>query len=149
MIYHLGGNRKIAPFVFRLLPVEIDCASSRHSKFKSTFYAGGVHLLIAQNHLSVMILCNYLPGGLKIPSNFTKISVPQSTWAIFDVPGVELQSVWKRIWSEWFPTSEFEAIDGVQFEIYYGLANHKNGFVKKSEMLIQKSKVMTAFERTE
>ena len=36
--------------------------------------------------------------------------------------------MWKRIWTEWFPTSEFEVIEGVQFEMYYGLAKHKNGF---------------------
>ena len=74
------------------------------------------------------MLCNYLPKGLLIPSKFTTLSVPTSTWAIFDVPGCEMQSMRKRIWSEWFPTSEFEAIEGNQFEMYYGLAQHKNGF---------------------
>ena len=74
------------------------------------------------------MLCNYLPKGLSIPSRFTTIFVPSSTWAIFDVPEWEMQSMWKRIWSEWFPTSEFEAIEGIQFEMYYGLAKHKNGF---------------------
>jgi AraC family transcriptional regulator len=74
------------------------------------------------------MLCNYLPRGLSIPARFTTISVPATTWAIFDVPGCEMQSFWKRIWSEWFPTSEFEATEGIQFEMYYGLANHKNGF---------------------
>jgi AraC family transcriptional regulator len=74
------------------------------------------------------MLCNYLPKGLSVPTRFTTLSVPGSTWAIFDVPGCEMQSMWKRIWSEWFPTSEFEAIEGVQFEMYYGLAKHQNGF---------------------
>ncbi len=74
------------------------------------------------------MLCNYLPKGLSIPSKFTVLSVPSSTWAIFDVPECEMQSAWKRIWTEWFPTSEFETIEGVQFEMYYGLAKHKNGF---------------------
>lgn len=74
------------------------------------------------------MLCNYLPKGLSIPSRFTTLSVPPSTWAIFDVPESEMQSMWKRIFSEWFPTSEYEAIEGIQFEMYYGLAKHKNGF---------------------
>lgn len=74
------------------------------------------------------MLCNYLPKGLSIPSKFTVLSIPSSTWAIFDVPECEMQSAWKRIWTEWFPTSEFETIEGVQFEMYYGLAKHKNGF---------------------
>ena len=74
------------------------------------------------------LLCNYLPKGLSVPSRFTTLSVPSSTWVIFDVPECEMQCMWKRIWSEWFPTSEFEAIEGIQFEMYYGLAKHKNGF---------------------
>lgn len=74
------------------------------------------------------MLCNFLPKGLSIPSNFTTLSAPSSTWAIFDVPNCDMQSMWKRIWTEWFPTSEFEAAEGVQFEMYYGLANHQNGF---------------------
>ena len=74
------------------------------------------------------MLCNYLPKGLSIPARFTTLSVPATTWTIFDVPGCEMQSFWKRIWTEWFPTSEFEAMEGIQFEMYYGLANHKNGF---------------------
>ncbi|ACL76998.1 AraC family transcriptional regulator [Ruminiclostridium cellulolyticum] len=74
------------------------------------------------------MLCNYLPKDLSIPSRFTTLVVPPSTWAIFDVPECETQSIWKRIFTEWFPTSEFEAIEGIQFEMYYGLAKHKNGF---------------------
>lgn len=74
------------------------------------------------------MLCNFLPKGLSIPPRFTKLSVPASTWVIFDAPEFEMQSIWKRIFSEWFPTSEFEAIEGVQFEMYYGLARHQNGF---------------------
>lgn len=74
------------------------------------------------------MLCNYLPKGLSLPEGFTTLLVPATTWAIFDVPRFEMPSVWKRIWSEWFPTSEFEAVEGIQFEMYYGLANHKNGF---------------------
>jgi AraC family transcriptional regulator len=74
------------------------------------------------------MICNYLPKGLSVPSNFTKLSVPSSTWVIFDVPECKMQSTWKRIWSEWFPTSEFESIKGIQFEMYYGLAKHNNVF---------------------
>lgn len=74
------------------------------------------------------MLCNYLPKGLSIPAGFTTLSVPSTTWAIFNVPEGEIPSIWKRIFTEWFPTSEFEAIEGIQFEMYYGLATHKNGF---------------------
>ena len=39
-----------------------------------------------------------------------------------------MQPMWKRIWQEWFPTSGYEAVEGVFFEMYYGLARHENGF---------------------
>lgn len=74
------------------------------------------------------MLCNYLPKGLSIPTNFTTLSVLSSTWVVFDVPEFDMQSMWRRIFSEWFPTSEYEAIEGVQFEMYYRLAKHDNGF---------------------
>ena len=88
------------------------------------------------------MLCNYLPKGLNIPSDFTIFSVPACTWAIFDVPGCEMQNMWKRIWGEWFPGSGYEAEKGIQFEMYYGLARHQNGFgeiwipVKKKTAII-------------
>lgn len=74
------------------------------------------------------MLCNYLPPDLKVPAEFTKLSVPSHMWVIFDVPNGEMQTLWKRIFTEWFPTSEYEAVEGIQFEMYYGLAKHQNGF---------------------
>lgn len=74
------------------------------------------------------MLCQYLPEGLSLPSRFSILEVPVATWAIFDVPGVDMQSVWRRIWSEWFPSSEYETAEGPQFEMYYGLARHQNEF---------------------
>lgn len=34
----------------------------------------------------------------------------------------------ERVWTEWFPTSGYEEIAGISFEMYYGLASHENGF---------------------
>lgn len=74
------------------------------------------------------MLCQYLPEGLTLPSRFSTLDVPAATWAIFDAPGCEVQGVWRRIWSEWFPSSEYETAEGPQFEMYYGLGKHQNGF---------------------
>lgn len=74
------------------------------------------------------MLCNYLPKGITVPEKFTLLNVPASTWIVFDVPECEMQAMWRRIWSEWFPTSGYESVEGVQFEMYYGLASHQNGF---------------------
>lgn len=74
------------------------------------------------------MICEFLPKGLEIPDKFTVLEVPATTWAVFDVPDCEMQAMWKRIWTEWFPTSGYEEIKGVSFEMYYGLASHENVF---------------------
>lgn len=74
------------------------------------------------------MLCQFLPKGLAVPSKFTVLDVPAATWAVFDVPDCEMQAMWRRIWTEWFPASGYESVKGVQFEMYYGLASHGNVF---------------------
>ena len=68
----------------------------------------------------------YLPKGLKVPDKFTKLSVPALTWAVFPAPNPDIQALWRRIWSEWFPTSGYEQVEGPQFEMYYGMAKHEH-----------------------
>ncbi|MBA2872299.1 AraC family transcriptional regulator [Anoxybacillus calidus] len=49
------------------------------------------------------------------PAEFTQLEVPASTWAVFETIGPfpdTLQDVWGRIYSEWFPTSNYEQIEG-------------------------------------
>lgn len=49
------------------------------------------------------------------PDHFTELEVPASTWAVFEAIGPfpdTLQNVWGRIYSEWFPSSNYEAIKG-------------------------------------
>ena len=73
------------------------------------------------------MLCNYLPKGITVPEKFTVLDVPAATWAVFDVPDCDMQPMWKRIYPEWFPTSNYEQAEGVSFEMYYGLGRHENG----------------------
>jgi AraC family transcriptional regulator len=49
------------------------------------------------------------------PDNLTKLEVPASTWAVFEAIGPfpdTLQNVWGRIYSEWFPSSNYEQKEG-------------------------------------
>lgn len=49
------------------------------------------------------------------PENFSKLEVSASTWAVFEAIGPfpdTVQDVWGRIYSEWFPTSNYEQIEG-------------------------------------
>ncbi len=73
------------------------------------------------------MICYNLPKGLSIPDRFTTLTVPAMTWAIFTESKCEMQKLWKRIYSEWFPTSEFEQVEGPGFEMYYGMARHAFG----------------------
>ena len=69
-----------------------------------------------------------MPQGLQVPEKFTILEVPAMTWAVIDVPDCHTQDMWRRVWSEWFPASGYEAVPGPQFEMYYGLAEHGNVF---------------------
>ena len=79
-------------------------------------------------HTFKYMLCQFLPKDISIPEKFTVLDVPAATWAVFDVPDGEMQAMWRRIWTEWFPASGYESVEGVQFEMYYGLASHENVF---------------------
>lgn len=49
------------------------------------------------------------------PDNLTQLDVSASTWAVFEAIGPfpdTLQNVWGRIYSEWFPSSNYESIEG-------------------------------------
>ncbi len=49
------------------------------------------------------------------PDSFNSLEVPASTWAVFEAVGPfpdTLQNIWGRIYSEWFPSSNFQATEG-------------------------------------
>ncbi len=49
------------------------------------------------------------------PEQFAQLEVAASTWAIFEAVGPfpeTLQNVWGRIYSEWFPSSNYELAEG-------------------------------------
>jgi AraC family transcriptional regulator len=62
----------------------------------------------------------------KIPEEFVRLEVPAFTWAVFptekhtiEQTAEKVQDIWKRIYSEWFATSDYEHADGPEFEMYY------------------------------
>ena len=59
-------------------------------------------------------------GGEK--DNFEVMTIPAAKWAIFECIGPmpdAIQKVWKRIFSEWLPATEFEMASLPQIEMYY------------------------------
>ena len=48
--------------------------------------------------------------------------IPSNTWAIFEIKGPmpnAIQDVWKRIYSEWFPSTGYEHTRGPELEVYF------------------------------
>ena len=59
------------------------------------------------------------------PNHLVQLEVPAGTWAVFEAVGPfpeTLQNVWGRIYSEWFPSSNYEQVEGP--EILWN--EHKN-----------------------
>lgn len=49
------------------------------------------------------------------PNNFIQLDVPALTWAVFESVGPfpeTLQDIWGRIYAEWFPSSNYEQVEG-------------------------------------
>ena len=49
------------------------------------------------------------------PDTLNRLEVPASTWAVFESVGPfpeTLQTIWGRIYSEWFPSSSYEQVHG-------------------------------------
>ena len=77
--------------------------------------------------MKYMIGCIQHPGAN--PSNYTVLSIPKRTWAVFSIvwgygeQGTKnIHDMWKRIYSEWFPSSGYEHAPDSDFdmELYYG-----------------------------
>ena len=55
------------------------------------------------------------------PAGMDSLEVPAATWAIFESVGPlpdAIQAVWKRIYTEWFPTSGYKQADAPDLEVY-------------------------------
>ncbi len=54
---------------------------------------------------------------------FEKLEIPASKWAVFEVHGAmphAMPKVWKQIFTEWFPSSEYEFAGTPELEVYPG-----------------------------
>lgn len=69
-----------------------------------------------------------LPEGQEVPQELDTLTVPDQTYAVFDSRdtfpddaemGLEILNVWRRIYSEWFPSAGFEQVEGPCMEKYY------------------------------
>lgn len=64
----------------------------------------------------------------------TTIEIPASTWAIFKCVGPmpqAIQSLWKQIFSEWFPATKYEHAGTADFEYYLDGDPNANDYISE------------------
>lgn len=74
---------------------------------------------------------------LECPEQLAKLDVPSRTWAVFEAIGPfpdTLQNVWGRIYSEWFPSANYELTTGP--EILWNESKDVSSQAFKSEIWI-------------
>ncbi|MFF2156993.1 effector binding domain-containing protein [Paenibacillus chitinolyticus] len=90
---------------------------------------GQVHAVL-YNHqgekFSYMI--GYFLPQSDLPGGFEKLQIPPQTYAIFSTglyPDGQsgIHELWRRIWGEWFPSSNYEFANGPEFEMTYDRGN--------------------------
>ena len=58
-----------------------------------------------------------LPNG-KSPKPFETLDIPAETWAVFDTTINDIQTCWKQIYEEWFPSTGYEHSGRPELEVY-------------------------------
>lgn len=66
------------------------------------------------------------------PKGMSSEIIPESTWAIFEVIGpvrTAMADAWKRIFTEWLPTSDYKHAEAIEIECFpYGGNKHTDNF---------------------
>ncbi len=101
-------------------------------QFWSDYFSNGMH----QQVCGMMGICLPVATGCKdfeygigceekyvqqIPEGFIAVDIPSYTWAVFKCVGAmpdAIQNMWKRIYSEWLPQSNYELLPGYDIEFY-------------------------------
>lgn len=79
--------------------------------------------------------------SLECPEPFSQLEVPAATWAVFEAVGPfpgTLQDIWGRIYSEWFPSSNYELVQGP--EILWNESSDTSSQAYRSEIWIPVAK---------
>jgi AraC family transcriptional regulator len=59
--------------------------------------------------------------GNEAPSRYERLEIPAATYAVFEVVGPmpqAIQSMWEKIYSEWFPSSSYQPSGSAEMEVY-------------------------------
>lgn len=91
---------------------------------------GQIHAVLynKQGEKSSYMIGYFLPQS-GLPEGFEKLQIPPQTYATFSTglyPDGQsgIHDLWKRIWGEWFPSSNYESANGPEFEMTYERGNN-------------------------
>lgn len=78
----------------------------------------------------------YIAGSTseKAPEGMDELIVPSGLWVVFQCVGAmpkAIQDVWKRIYTEWFPSSGYEHAGGAEMEWYSDGDPSDNGYISE------------------
>jgi len=82
----------------------------------------GIHYDFEENGRRKYMMGWEVPGK-DVPKEFKILEIPELTWAVFESKGkmpqnLAIEDVWRRIYSEWFPSSVYEQAEGPCMEKY-------------------------------
>lgn len=121
-------------------------------KFWSDYYSEGLNEIVC----GMLGICEQEKSGCKeyrygigcecsddedIPKGFEKLTIPEYTWAVFKCVGPmpdTIQNVWKKIYSEWLPQSEYELIPDYDIELYTDGDNKSKDYVSEIWIPVKK-----------
>ena len=121
--FRIVGIKKRVPIIFKGVNPEIasmwgNLDSETINKFKKLSNVEPMGLINASTNFSEGRMVDHYIGVATTkacPDNLTQLEVPALSWAVFEAIGPfpdTLQDVWGRIYSEWFPSSNYEQIEG-------------------------------------
>lgn len=148
--FHIVGIKKRVPIVFNGMNPEIvsmwkSLSGETISKLKELSDVEPIGLISASTNFSEGRmeekgeLDHYIGAATtkECPENMEQLAVPALSWAVFEAVGPfpqALQNVWGRIYSEWFPSSNYEQAEGP--EILWNEHKDVTSPVFKSEIWI-------------
>ncbi|MGG7165347.1 AraC family transcriptional regulator [Clostridium ihumii] len=126
-----GGNLKAIPEFWLEKLNNGECANL----VKSSGYPSTVNSLCQYRKMDGTIF-PYMLCVMKTPlsntAGYTVVDIPKSTWAIFvnEPHNIEdtskaIQDLIARVYTDWLPTSNYELVEGYEFEMYYSDFNGK------------------------
>ncbi|WP_342480157.1 GyrI-like domain-containing protein [Paenibacillus sp. FSL L8-0340] len=152
--FHIVGIKKRVPIIFEGVNPEISAMWQSLdlptlSKLKELSNVAPLGLISASTNFSEGRmeekgeLDHYIGVAttLGCPETFSVLEVPAMSWAVFESIGpfpATLQNIWGRIYSEWFPSSNYEQTEGP--EILWNESKDVTSPTYKSEIWIPVAK---------